>query len=46
MSCSSRKNNRILILSYDVPPKGIWGVSDNISKIYMNLSKKYEIDIA
>lgn len=43
---SSGKNNRILILSYDVPPKGIWGVSDNISKIYNHLSKKYIIDIA
>ena len=40
------KRNRILMVSFDVPPQGIWGVADNIFKLYTHLSKTYSIDIA
>lgn len=45
MSYSSRKN-RILMLSYDIPPKGIWGVANHIAVLSKYLRKDFVVDIA
>jgi glycosyltransferase involved in cell wall biosynthesis len=48
MSYCSRKTrkNRILMLSYDLPPKFLWGVANHIAALYKSLHKDFVIDIA
>lgn len=45
MSYYSRKN-RILILSFDAPLKGIWGVANHIAELHKYLRNDFYVDIA